>query len=52
MASAAVFLALARREAGEPWVWAASILGVMAAFNLFAAWLFEQPPLQDVYPRD
>jgi hypothetical protein len=48
----AVALALERREAGQPWLRAIGILVGMAALNLAAAWLFEQPALQDVYPRD
>lgn len=47
----AVALALERREAGLPWLRAISILVGMAVLNLVAAWLFEQRPLQDLYPR-
>jgi hypothetical protein len=48
----AVSVALERRAAGEPWLRAIAILVGMALLNLAAAWLFEQPPLRDVYPRD
>jgi hypothetical protein len=47
----AVFLAIDRQEAGEPWIRMAVILGATAAFTFGSALLFEARPLLDAYPR-
>jgi hypothetical protein len=50
-ARAAFALALARDEAGEPWLRAVLILAAVAFFTLFSGALFETRTLVRAYPR-
>lgn len=47
----AIFLAIERQEAGEPWLRMVLILGATAAFTFVSALLFEAGPLAEAYPR-
>jgi len=47
----ALFLAIEREEAGQPWLRAVIILASVALFTLFSAALFETRTLLHAYPR-
>lgn len=50
-ARSALFLALERDEAGQPWLRAVLILAAVALFTLFSGSLFETRALLRFYPR-
>jgi len=47
----AIFLAVERQDAGEPWLRPVLILGGASVFTFVSAVLFEAEPLARAYPR-